>query len=439
MSSPNKRKYDWKQHLPDGHSKKTKTAHKPQKNRDHVVHAQSGPSHEVSKPKPNPEQFRIPRPITRQSPSASAAPVSSSTTGSLPELPPIPSDIAKVVFTHPEALHGPNLGKIDASYDRLEFLGDAYIELMASRLVLKRFPQMPAGRLSQQREMLVKNDTLAEYANKYGMFAPFHPALPSISVLESDHSTETWSCPIPGFPTRIIIPPETLSLIQTKSKPPHHHSSGPTPYTKLIADVFEAYIAAIVLSSPSPSPSPLPQDKGFHTAESFLHALWSHTLSARPATESRMMDPDAKATLATRLLSRGIRLDYRETRPRQEIRKEGKTWFSVGVYLTGWGYKDELLGEGKGLNKQEAGQKAAEDALGKKNLVGELEGVKRVCDERNRREKEEREAKRGELERAEEAVRVAGKEVEAAREKMGKAEERVRVLKVREGEVEVVE
>ncbi|MDI1487881.1 MAG: hypothetical protein OHK93_007154 [Ramalina farinacea] len=409
MSSPNKRKYDWKQHLPDGHSKKTKTAHKPQKNRDHVVHAQSGPSHEVSKPKPNPEQFRIPRPITRQSPSASAAPVSSSTTGSLPELPPIPSDIAKVVFTHPEALHGPNLGKIDASYDRLEFLGDAYIELMASRLVLKRFPQMPAGRLSQQREMLVKNDTLAEYANKY------------------------------GFPTRIIIPPETLSLIQTKSKPPHHHSSGPTPYTKLIADVFEAYIAAIVLSSPSPSPSPLPQDKGFHTAESFLHALWSHTLSARPATESRMMDPDAKATLATRLLSRGIRLDYRETRPRQEIRKEGKTWFSVGVYLTGWGYKDELLGEGKGLNKQEAGQKAAEDALGKKNLVGELEGVKRVCDERNRREKEEREAKRGELERAEEAVRVAGKEVEAAREKMGKAEERVRVLKVREGEVEVVE
>ena len=172
MSSSNKRKYDWKQHLPDGHKKKTKTTHQPQQNRDHVVHAHSGPPHEVSKPKPNPEQFRIPRPITRQSPSASAAPVSSTTTGSIPELPPIPADIAKVVFTHPEALHGPNLGKIDASYDRLEFLGDAYIELMASRLVLKRFPQMPAGRLSQQREMLVKNDTLAEYANKYGMSPP---------------------------------------------------------------------------------------------------------------------------------------------------------------------------------------------------------------------------------------------------------------------------
>ena len=167
MGSSNKRKYDWKQHLPDGHPKKAKTDHQPQKNRDHVAYARSGPPHEVSKP--NPENFRIPRPITRRGPSP-PAPVTPSTTDSLPELPPIPSDIAKVVFTHPEALHGPNLGKIDASYDRLEFLGDAYIELMASRLVLKRFPHMPAGRLSQQREMLVKNDTLAEYAEHYGMF-----------------------------------------------------------------------------------------------------------------------------------------------------------------------------------------------------------------------------------------------------------------------------
>lgn len=96
---------------------------------------------------------------------------------------------------------------------------------------------------------------------------------------------------------------------------------------------------------------------------------------------------------------------------------------------------DEKLGEGKGLNKQEAGQKAAEDALGKKSLIKELEGRKRESDERVRREKEERELAKGEVERAEDAVKAAEKEMVAAREKMGKAEERVRVLKMRGAEV----
>ena len=85
------------------------------------------------------------------------------------------------------------------------------------------------------------------------------------------------------------------------------------------------------------------------------------------------------------------------------------------------------------MNKQEAGQKAAEDALGKKEVIGRLEGVKRESDERMRREREEREGKKGEVERAEDALVVVRKECEAAREKMAKAEERVRVLKEMEG------
>ena len=54
------------------------------------------------------------------------------------------------------------------SYERLEFLGDAYIELIASRLIFERFVQLTAGQMSQLRELLVKNETLGEYSKAYG-------------------------------------------------------------------------------------------------------------------------------------------------------------------------------------------------------------------------------------------------------------------------------
>ena len=105
------------------------------------------------------------------------------------------------------------------------------------------------------------------------------------------------------------------------------------------------------------------------------------------------------------------------------------------MYLKGWGYAGEKLGEGTGLSKQEAGQKAAEDAMGNP-LVAKLEGVKKASDEKNRREKEKEEQARGEVEKAEDAVKLAANEVEAAREKMVKAENKLRELTTKEQEEE---
>ena len=86
-------------------------------------------------------------------------------------LPPLPRILEKTfesaAFTHPGSLSCDTASKVNISYDRLEFLGDAYIELMATRVIFPRFPNLTAGRLSQQREMLVKNETLAEYALAY--------------------------------------------------------------------------------------------------------------------------------------------------------------------------------------------------------------------------------------------------------------------------------
>jgi ribonuclease-3 len=55
------------------------------------------------------------------------------------------------------------------SYERLEFLGDAVLELIVSEFLFDRFPHKNEGFLTQLRAKLVKGSTLAIYARKMGL------------------------------------------------------------------------------------------------------------------------------------------------------------------------------------------------------------------------------------------------------------------------------
>lgn len=66
--------------------------------------------------------------------------------------------------------------------------------------------------------------------------------------------------------------------------------------------------------------------------------------------------------------------------------KEGKERYKIGVYLTGWGWKDACLGVGEGLSKVDAGHEAAIRAL-EHPITKEAEGRKRAFDEGVRRER----------------------------------------------------
>jgi ribonuclease-3 len=55
------------------------------------------------------------------------------------------------------------------SYERLEFLGDAVLELIVSEFIFDHFPQKNEGFLTQMRAKLVKGETLAMYASKMGL------------------------------------------------------------------------------------------------------------------------------------------------------------------------------------------------------------------------------------------------------------------------------
>ena len=53
--------------------------------------------------------------------------------------------------------------------ERLEFLGDAVLDFVVTRVLFDRFPQMPEGELTRLRAALVRTDTLAEVAAEMGI------------------------------------------------------------------------------------------------------------------------------------------------------------------------------------------------------------------------------------------------------------------------------
>ena len=243
----------------------------------------------------------------------------------IPPLPPIAdASLSELSFRHQGMLGAHEAASVNGSYERLEFLGDAYLEIIASRLIYSRFPHLGAGRMSQVRETLVKNETLAEYAVEYGF--------------------------------------------DKRAKIPRSHQESGKLWTKTMGDIFEAYVAAVVLADTK---------DGFQIAENWLTDLWTPKLVQQNIASKPYHD--AKPELARRIMGKNIKLKYQDE-DGPELSNDGKRYFSVGVYLTGWGWENQLLGSGKGLNKVEAGTNAAMAALVNTPLIGEIAAIKQAYD-----------------------------------------------------------
>lgn len=55
------------------------------------------------------------------------------------------------------------------SYERLEFLGDAVLDLIAAEILFEKFPEANEGFLTKSRAKLVKGDTLAKFSQALGI------------------------------------------------------------------------------------------------------------------------------------------------------------------------------------------------------------------------------------------------------------------------------
>ena len=71
-------------------------------------------------------------------------------------------------MTHGSYVHEEGL-KTGESNERLEFLGDAVLEVCVSHMLYRRYPSLPEGKLTQRRAGLVCEPTLAGLARELGV------------------------------------------------------------------------------------------------------------------------------------------------------------------------------------------------------------------------------------------------------------------------------
>lgn len=188
--------------------------------------------------------------------------------------------------------------------ERLEFLGDAVLELVVTKHLYETYPN-PEGELTNWRAALVNAKKLAEIAEAIG--------LNDFLMLSRGESKDT------GRARQYIL-----------------------------ANTMEALIGAIFL------------DRGIEVAGEFIE---KNILGHLPEILKEGAYRDAKSMFQEEAQERaGITPSY-------EVLKE---WgpdhaknFKIGVYLN-----DELVAEGEGVSKQDAQQKAAENALVAKGWNG---------------------------------------------------------------------
>ena len=78
------------------------------------------------------------------------------------------SELFKTTFTHRSYLNE-HPGYKNPSNERLEFLGDAVLELIATHFLYEKYPEHAEGDLTAYRAALVNAVTCAEVANQIGM------------------------------------------------------------------------------------------------------------------------------------------------------------------------------------------------------------------------------------------------------------------------------
>ncbi len=73
----------------------------------------------------------------------------------------------EAAFTH-ASYRNENQSTCTSDYDRLEFIGDAVLDLVVGDFIFQKFPNMNSGQMSKCRASLVRGATEASFAEKLG-------------------------------------------------------------------------------------------------------------------------------------------------------------------------------------------------------------------------------------------------------------------------------
>lgn len=201
-------------------------------------------------------------------------------------------------LTHRSALNEPSAGTPSkVSNERLEFLGDAVLELAATRFLFNQLPSEPEGKLTAYRSALVRTTTLAEVAAELGL---------------GD------------------------KLYMSKGE----EATGGRSNESLLADTMESVIGALYL------------DQGFGAAEKFIS---EHILPRFTEIKEKKLYKDAKSLLQELVQSQGYSTP--EYRVVKEVGPDHAKIFTVQVAVGGK-VVGQGVGGSKQQAQQEAAREA---------------------------------------------------------------------------------
>ncbi|KAI1104426.1 ribonuclease III [Jackrogersella minutella] len=270
----------------------------------------------------------------------------------LPPLPPVlDPTLEQAALTHAGMTTKPT----DMSYERLEWIGDAYLYLMSTSFIYQTFPNLSPGRCSQLRERLIKNGTLSNYTIQY----------------EINKRTR--------FPAEFDLRGRIGGSAASQNAK-----------KKVLGDVFESYVAAAILGN----------TEGLSRVSSWIKSLWSTTIANEIREQYRVQasltyndpnkdgnddnsqkvtkqDLNPKVLLSQAVGAKGVKILYKDVGEPKMDKNSGKLpWYTVGAFFDGFGERNLQLGLGSALSKKEAGANAARAALENKNLIKRLQKKK---------------------------------------------------------------
>ncbi|MFA5791813.1 MAG: ribonuclease III [Candidatus Paceibacterota bacterium] len=212
-------------------------------------------------------------------------------------------NLLKQAFTHRSYINE-NLDVRLSHNERLEFLGDAVLELIVTDFLYKKYSQYTEGELTALRSALVNAIIISEIALEIGM---------------NDY----------------------LLLSKGEAK----DNGKARQY--ILANTFEAFIGAMYL------------DQGYNIVDKFVTKTLLHKTEE---IVNKKLWRDAKSLVQEKAQ------EFVLCTPAYKVLKESgpdhDKHFTVGIY-----FGKDLIAEGKGKSKQEAEQKAAENALKIKNWL----------------------------------------------------------------------
>ena len=236
----------------------------------------------------------------------------------LPPLPPIlVPEIRQQVFAHATSLtFSANASHTPQSNERLEFLGDSYLNFCISSILFREFPQLTPGELTALRAGIVSNSNLNIWARAY------------------------------GFQNDLVM---GYSMV---------HLQIPEKALKIIADVFEAYIGGVIISNPQ---------EGKDLVEKWLFALVKPTLDEhRQILEGSIkVDKMAASRLYDLAAKEKKKLEFKYSDSKMNGAED--RWEATCI----WGGKE--VGTAKARNQQEAKQRIAGQVLLEFNTQKEKE------------------------------------------------------------------